>query len=451
MLRAEHPVRPSSERLAALPPPILPVLYLGTAHVSLALACALVAWWPRAVAGFFYHSWMVAIVHLLTLGWITCSILGAVYIVGPVALQMPMPAGRGDYAAFAMTVIGVIGMVAHFWIEEFGGMAWSAATVTAGVLYVAVRLLRSLPGAKTPSAVKLHIVFACVNVLTAASAGVLMGFDKVYHFLPGFVLSNVLAHAHLAAVGWATMMVVGVGYRLLPMTLPARPPEGPTLYWSALLIEGGVLGLFASLVLRSAWAQVFGPIIVVGLAAFAAHVVRMVRTPRRRPPEAPSVDFAVLHAAAAGLSLVAACGAGLWVLFGSPSDAMLHLAVAYGVFGLLGFLAQMVVAMEARLVPLYAWYRRMAATNFAGPVASPHVMRDRRLQAIVFAAWAVGVPAVAAGLGFERLPLISAGAWALLIGVSLGAVDNAQVLVRAVRGGSGHPAAGFSAPRNPNA
>jgi hypothetical protein len=34
------------------------------------------------VAGFFYHSWMVAIVHLITLGWITCSILGAIYIVG---------------------------------------------------------------------------------------------------------------------------------------------------------------------------------------------------------------------------------------------------------------------------------------------------------------------------------------------------------------------------------
>ena len=68
--------------------------------MSLALACVLAAIWPRAVAGFFYHSWMVAIVHLITLGWITCSILGAIYIVGPVALRMPMPARRGDYVAY---------------------------------------------------------------------------------------------------------------------------------------------------------------------------------------------------------------------------------------------------------------------------------------------------------------------------------------------------------------
>jgi hypothetical protein len=48
----------------------LVVLYLTTAHISLALAFALVAWNPYAVAGFFYHARMVAIIHLITIGWI---------------------------------------------------------------------------------------------------------------------------------------------------------------------------------------------------------------------------------------------------------------------------------------------------------------------------------------------------------------------------------------------
>jgi hypothetical protein len=64
-----------------------------------------------------------------------------------------------------------------------------------------------------------HIVLAFVNVFGAATMGVLIGFDKVYHFLPGFVLANVFAHAHLAAIGWASMMVVGVAYRLLPIDM----------------------------------------------------------------------------------------------------------------------------------------------------------------------------------------------------------------------------------------
>src|SRR5213592_38390 len=111
------PTAPRDDRRDRLPPRVLPLLYIGTAHASLALSLFCVAWWPLAVTGFFYHSWMVALVHLVTLGWITLSILGAIYIVGPIALRMPMPAGRGDYVAFGLVVVGLIGMVAHFWIE----------------------------------------------------------------------------------------------------------------------------------------------------------------------------------------------------------------------------------------------------------------------------------------------------------------------------------------------
>lgn len=70
-----------------LPPRLLPLLYLGFAHVALATAFAAVALDPRGVAGFFYHPRMLAIVHLVTPGWITASILGALYLVGPIALR----------------------------------------------------------------------------------------------------------------------------------------------------------------------------------------------------------------------------------------------------------------------------------------------------------------------------------------------------------------------------
>ena len=37
-------------RLTTLPPRVLPLLYIGTAHVSLAVSLFCVAWWPSAVA-----------------------------------------------------------------------------------------------------------------------------------------------------------------------------------------------------------------------------------------------------------------------------------------------------------------------------------------------------------------------------------------------------------------
>jgi hypothetical protein len=85
----------------------------------------------------------------------------------------------------------------------------------------------------------------------------------------------------------------------------------------------------------------------------------------------------------------------------------------------------MVVAMEARLLPMVAWFWEYAQSGYKEPPASPHAMRDRFLQAVVFAGWSIGVPALAAGLFFESSPLVGLGAWALFAGVSVGTIDNA--------------------------
>ena len=420
-------------RAGQSPAQLVPLLYLGTAHGALAFACLCAGLWPQAVAGFFYHSWLVGLVHLVTLGWITCSILGAIYIIGPLALRMEMPAHRLDYIACAFVLVGLIGMVGHFWIAKYSGMAWSAAMIASGVLYVTARIIASVRRAHIHPAVKLHLLFACVNFWIAASMGLLIAFDRVVNVLPGFVLSNVFAHAHLAALGWATMMVVGVGYRLLPMTFPSKMPTSRWVYVSAIALECGVLGLFITLLTGSAWALACGLLIVCGLASFGAHVVWMLRRPVSKPVGAARIQFGVLHAASAALSLVAAIVIGLTLLVVPTSPRTLHAAAAYGALGLVGFLSQMVVAMEARLLPLVTWYWASAKSDYTAPPPSPHSMRDATWQTLVFIGWTIGVPSLAAGMFLESARWVSVGAWTLFVAVALATLDTALVVTHSVR------------------
>lgn len=421
-----------------LPPRLLPILYFATAHVALVVAFAAVVWDPRAVIGFYYHPWMLGIVHLVTLGWITASILGALYIVGPVALRTWLPAGWLDYTAFALVLLGIIGMVAHFWIAEYGGMAWSAGTVGAGILLVGWRAVAALRGGLVPAAVRAHIVLAFVNIAVAATTGVLIGIDKVHPFLPGFSLATVLAHAHLAAIGWASMMVVGVAYRLLPMVLPSQVPSGRGLWASAVLLEAGAGGLFVSLLLRSRFSGLFACVTVSGFAVFLAQVRWMRAHARPRPPAVRMPDPAVLHAAASLASLAVASAMGLWLAFAPTSPATLRLAPAYGVFGLLGFLAQLVVGMEGRLLPMLAWYWGFAGTGYQGPVANPHAMASRPVQLVVFGLWVAGVIALAAGLSLELAAMIRSAAAALLVATVLDALNVARILRHAYAPSSAH-------------
>ncbi len=406
----------------------LPLLYLATAHLSLALAFFFAGLWPHAVAGFFYHAWLIGLVHLVTLGWISFSIVGTFYVVAPLALRTRMPVRRADYVAYGLAVVGLVGMVGHFWIQQYSGMAWSAGTIAAGLLYMTARIVGCVRHAAMPRAVTLHVVFACTNFWIAASMGLLIACDKVLHFLPGFVLSNVFAHAHLAALGWAAMMIVGVGYRMLPMWLPSKMPSGRSVYWSAALLEVGVLGLFVSLLAGSTWAAAFALTVVAGLLVAAAHVVWMLRHRMTRATGAARIDIGLLHAAWSGMSLLAAVAIGVALVFTPASPAMLHAAAAYGVLGLVGFLAQMVVAMEARLLPMVTWVWAYAASGYQTAPASPHAMRDRTLQVIVLAAWVVGVPALSAGMFLESARLVGVGAWSLFAGTMLTTLDSVFVV-----------------------
>jgi hypothetical protein len=60
-------------------------------------------------------------------------------------------------------------------------------------------------------------------------------------------------------------------------------------------------------------------------------------------------------------------------------------------------------------------------------------MRDPALQAIVFAGWTIGVPALTGGLFFEVPHAIAAGGWAMLAATAVSAIDSVAVVGQAIR------------------
>ncbi len=396
------------------------------------LAVGVVAFDPVSVTGYFYHPLMIGVVHLVTLGWISASILGVIFIVGPLALRMPMPVGRLDYWAFGFYSIGLTGMVSHFWIEQYSGMAWSAGMVLLAVGHVTSRVIRQLYHSRIPIGIRLHVGLACVNLLIAGILGLLLGTDREVDIVPGFVITNVYAHAHMAGLGWATLMVVGIGHRLLPMVLPSAMPEGPRTIISVGLIQVGVVGLFVTLLVTGQAGLVWTLLALGGVVTFLSTVLWMRRHPRPAPPARPSPDWGVGHAGQSLLYLFVASGVGVFMVASPVAAWTARLAMLYGVLALVGFLSQIVVGMENRILPLFQWHTRLAASDFAERPAPPHTLGSQAARAVVFWAWTLGVPLLAAGLALERVTLVGLGGWALLVALVLQSI-NAGLTLMAVR------------------
>jgi hypothetical protein len=417
-----------SERDAARAraPSRLPLLYVAFAHLCLAYALGALAVSPQSFAGFFYHPRMIAVVHLVTLGWITAHILGSLYMIAPMALRTHLRTTRLDVAAFWAYAVGVTGMAAHFWIAETSGMLYGALLVLATILVVGTRVHIGLRAAPIESGIKLHYRLAFANIAGAGTLGLLLGWHRLHPFLRSEPLSGVYAHAHLAALGWATMTVFGSAYRLLPMMLPSAPPPATLTWGSALLLEAGVAGLAWSFLASSDAVAFFAALAAASIAWFLGVAGWMLRHRRRPGPGLPRIDFTRLHALQALLYLGATAALGVVLALAPRSEGSLRLAKVYGVCGLLGFFGSLILGVAGRHVPVLLWTRGMLLEG--PPTASPYRLQHPAIAALQFVLWTAGVPLLAAALWREAAELLRPAAWMLFGAVAASAYNHVRVL-----------------------
>jgi hypothetical protein len=403
------------------------MVYFAWAHAGLALAFAALAFDPALPGGYFLHPRMAAIVHLVTIAWISGSILGAFYVVAPLALGMPMPVRWGDWLACAGFTAGTVGMVAHFWMGEYGVMAWSGVLVLSAVVWLAVRVARGLRHATAPWPVLLHVALAFVNMIAAALFGIAIGFDRAYGVFGFPPLAAAFAHAHLAAIGWPMMMVIGLAYRLVPMFLPAKMPAGRGLAVSAVLLELGIVVIVVTLLMGSGWLPAGAALIAAGLASFVGNMRAAVKHKLPRPPALPTRDWSTWQTHVAIGWLFVAAGLGVTLTFTSAGERI-GIVWVYGVAGLVGFISQIVVGIQGRLVPMYAYYRAMAALGGKPPARAANQLPTATFAKPIFLLWTIGVPWLAWGLAAGDTLSIRLSSLVLLAAVIVGGAYLAHLM-----------------------
>ena len=422
-------------RRSLIPPAALPLAYFGIAHLALAAALAMLVLDPGLAVAPTTGPRIIALLHLVTLGWVSGSILGALHIVAPLAFGVPMRARAADSFVCGTFAVGVAGMAAGFWTRRSEVVTAAAIAVLGAFAWVGARTLGGLRRARLPMAIPLHVALAFLNAGLTGLVGVVMALDTLGFHLSLRPLRWNAVHAHLGVLGWAVMMIFGAGYRLVPMVMPAAMPTGSTLAISAVLLEAGTLGVAAAL--AGGWdVRPWGLLVLASFASFFAHVRTMVRSRRPPPVDLPSPDWSTRQtfmALAYGL-LAAALGAVL--AFGEGSSSLIW---AYGITGLVGFVSQIVVGIQGRLLPLHAWYREMERLDGAPPPISAHALGSQRAARASFLLWLVGIPLLGAGFALRQAPLVAAGAALLLAAMLVNAWHGRTIVGRARRRAAGRP------------
>ena len=375
------------------PPLRLPGQHFAAAAAFLVLGGAgLIRAAPMAAGGAFSALPVIAVVHLFTLGWITTSIMGALYQLLPVALGAPIRSETLGHASFYLYVPGVALMIGGLYLGRTLPAFAGAAASGAGLLLFLGNLAATLPAAERRGLTWWCLVGAGVFLLTSLVLGVLLAANLRWGVLGGRFLVVGL-HMHIAAGGWVLLTMIGVAHHLMPMFLLSHGvPELPGRLAAGLVATGAAVLALLHHAIPMSWLPAAGLLLAAGALAFLVQCGLHYRASRK-----PEIDPGMKLVAVALVLLAAA------VALGPPAmirgTAAPRLAAAYTSILVVGGLGLFVAGHYYRILPFLVWFHHF------GPVAAerdvPRVteLYDHRLAAAATLFLGLGAAGVAAAVG----------------------------------------------------
>ncbi len=389
------------------PAPWLPLPFLLSGPLMLAAAHLLLAARADAVLGSYRATATVAVTHLLVLGGIVATMMGALYQMTPVIFVAESPHHRLGLVQGALFTTGWILMVCGFLSGRTPLLAIGGTGVALAVLLFLAIIGTVLRSATQWDTAGWYVIAAFSFLIATIAFGLTYALDWHFGWFP--IPPHLLAiHVHLGGIGWLTLLIMGVSYRLVPMFAIAPAPTGILARGNLGAFVGLLLGLVALLCLdarRGAIAVVaWGLAAAVGIYLF--DMARLYRQRRRRY----DLTLVTMWGAMACLGVAALMGA-LWST-GLPGRrfAATPWLLAYGYIALAGWCALAICAHLTKIVPFLVWLHRYGRGMGRGPVPLLKDLLPQGAATAAIAGYAAGFLLTAAGLLGDHAGVVRIGA-----------------------------------------
>jgi hypothetical protein len=428
------PPRPGAPASVALP-----LGYLGAAAVAFVLAALALPGLGPTLAGHYYQPRLLALTHVIALGWITLAILGATYQLVPVVIERPLWSERVARWQLPVVIAGVLGMVGHFWTGRWEGLAWAAALVGAGLVLHAVNVALSLRGLARWTFTARSLGLALGGLALTALFGLTLAATHGRPVFPAGPLAAVHAHFHLALLGWVVPMILGVSGRVYPMFFLAADPDGRLARLQLAGLALGVPVLVAGLLLDRLALTAPGAVAVAG--ALLVHVAWVAQLARRG--KRPRLDWGLRFALTGTVCLLPAVGLGLALACGLVAGP--RATLVYAILGLGGWVSLTIIGMMLKIVPFLVWYRVYAPQAGRQPVPTLAQLSWPAAERLAYACLTAGMLALAGAAALAAPPVIEAAGLAVAVGALAFAASLGRTLLSLLPGAAPRPAAPLGA------
>ena len=428
----------------------LPLRFVLTGFMALLFGAGWLVAEPSLLTSYHYNQEIIALTHLFVLGWLCTTAMGAIYQLVPVALETKLYSERLARWQFILHLIGFSGMVWMFnkWDMKQVGHFGTVMALSIGLF--AFNIIRTLLRVPKWNVVGLAVVSSLFWLSITVTAGLsiaaakctyestnglavepgiksaLTGLRRVAEFMSHFdSVSTMHAHAHLGMVGFFTILIVGISYKLLPMFLLGEIQNRHRAMGSVILLNTGLVGSFVSILLGSPWKTVFALIVITALCLYGSEVVAILRSRTRRSLDGGGKSFLTAVAMLIPLTVLAAILS--WP--GLPSNGFTgQLENLYGFLGIVGFVTFALLGMLTKIIPFLVWFHTYSPHVGRAQVPTLAGMYSEKVQILGFWTWQTGILTVSAGILVQNEIIVRTGAALLAISLTTFAFNICKTL-----------------------
>ncbi|MFA7242843.1 MAG: hypothetical protein WC091_22280 [Sulfuricellaceae bacterium] len=334
------------------PPILAPFRFFLAAPLFAVLAAAVLLWHgPEWLLSRWLPS-VLALTHLMTLGFLGMTMMGAMFQMLPVVAGVPVARPVAiALAVFGFLAAGTLALASGFLLASPGLMRLALGLLGMGfALFVAASgysLIRASAGATVRS-----MQFALIALALTVALGLVLASNYGWNWWLAERVRFTNLHLAWGLLGWVGLLVIGVSYQVVPMfqLTPAFPKRltawlAGSLFallaaWSLLMLGG-----------MEAYAPFVGALPAFGFALFAAITLRLQKQRRRKVSDV-TLLFWRFGLAALLLALT------LWLVgqfIPQLSDGQVY-PFLLGMLFIAGFAVSVVNGMLYKIVPFLVWF-----------------------------------------------------------------------------------------------
>jgi hypothetical protein len=387
------------------------------AALSLLAATVLLFFSAEAFTQHYFHPHILAITHIMALGWGTMIILGASHQLVPVLIERSLYSTRLACASFILAAIGIPLLAYGFYVFNMGWPAkWGGHFVLLAVLCYVVNLYKSISKSKTRNVHAIFVWTASLWLFLTVVVGLALVYNFNFSFLPKESLAYLPLHAHTGIIGWFLLLVIGVGGRLIPMFLISKY-KNERLLWSVYsLINGGLLFFLGLFIFSPAGYLYIIPMIAV-LAAlvlfgFYCYMSFKFRIRKHVDEQMKTSLLSVLMMLIPLIFLISIMG---WLFAGRMNEKM---GVIYGFIVFFGWITAIIFGMTFKTLPFIVWHKMYHDKAGLGKTPNPRELFNNNLFVMMILIYLAGFGLFIAGASLGNASIITVGA-GILIGAAV--------------------------------